>query len=59
MFTKTLLSVLTTLVLAFGFAGCERGPAEKAGRQIDRTTERAGDRIEDAGDRIEDATDRK
>ncbi len=59
MFKKTLLSVLATLALAVGFAGCERGPAERAGRNIDRSTERAGDAIEDAGDRIEDATDRK
>jgi len=61
MFRKTLISTLATLVLALGFAGfagCERGPAEKAGRRIDRAGERAGDEIEKAGDRIEDATDR-
>jgi hypothetical protein len=44
-------TVIGTLcaALLFGLAACEReGPAEKAGRSIDRAVEKAGDRIEDA-----------
>ena len=44
-------------VLLFGLAACEReGPAEKAGRSMDRAVEKAGEQIEKAGDRARDAT---
>jgi uncharacterized protein YjbJ (UPF0337 family) len=39
-------------------AGCEQeGPAEKAGKEMDRTVEDAGDAVEDAGDKLKDATE--
>ena len=42
-----------------GLAGCEReGPAERAGKNIDKATERAGDKVKEAGDRIKDASER-
>jgi hypothetical protein len=59
MFKKTLLSLMAAVVLGLGFAGCERGPGEKAGRQIDRAGERTRDTIEDTGDRIRESTERK
>jgi archaellin len=42
-------------------AGCEKqpagsgGPAERAGKQIDKALEKAGQNIEKAGERIQDA----
>lgn len=62
---------LCTLVLTalIGLSACqEKGPAEKAGENIDNAveemgdkienaTDNAGDALEDAGDKIEDKTD--
>jgi hypothetical protein len=43
-------------VLLFGLAACEReGPAEKAGRSVDRAVDKAGKQIEKAGERVRDA----
>jgi hypothetical protein len=43
-------------VLLFGLAACEReGPAEKAGRSMDRAVDKAGKQIEKAGERVQDA----
>jgi hypothetical protein len=43
-------------VLLFGLAACEReGPAEKAGRSVDRAVDKAGKQIEKAGERAQDA----
>jgi predicted small lipoprotein YifL len=37
-------------------AGCEReGPAEHAGKEVDKAVDKAGQQIEKAGDRIQDA----
>jgi hypothetical protein len=42
--------------LLFGLAACERqGPAEKAGRELDRAVDKAGKQIEKAGERARDA----
>ncbi len=62
---------LTTLLLTalIGLTACqEKGPAERAGENIDNATEdmgdkiedatdNAGDKVEEAGDKIEDKTD--
>jgi hypothetical protein len=49
---KTLLLVVTVLALA----GCNReGPAEKAGRQVDKAGEAASRSIEKAGENVRDA----
>lgn len=56
------------LVMGLGLTACEKGPAEKAGEDIDNAAENMGDKIEDAtdaagdkleaaGDKIEDKTD--
>ncbi len=44
-------------VLVLGLAACEKkeGPAERAGKAIDQTVEKAGQQIEKAGQKIEDA----
>jgi hypothetical protein len=44
-------TVIGTLcaVLLFGLAACEKeGPAEKAGRSVDRAAEKVGDAVRDA-----------
>lgn len=42
--------------LIAALSGCEKaGPAEQAGKQIDRAVEKAGKQIEKAGDAIQDA----
>lgn len=53
---------LTAILLATSLpllTGCEReGPAERAGKQIDRGVENAGDSIDRATDRVRDNTGR-
>jgi hypothetical protein len=36
-------------------SGCEKGPAEKAGKAIDNAVDKTGQQIDKAGDKIEDA----
>lgn len=53
--------VLFVLVIALvGLVnGCEReGPAERAGKSVDRAADRAGDSLERAGDRAQDRLNR-
>jgi hypothetical protein len=62
------LSITFALIVALGVGGCEKeGPAEKAGKEIDKTVEKAGEKIdkamektgekvEEAGDKVKDAT---
>lgn len=39
----------------FVAVGCEQdGPAEQAGESIDKTMEKAGDKLEEAGEKIQD-----
>lgn len=39
--------------------GCQKqeGPAERAGKEIDKTAEKIGEKIEQAGERIQDAAE--
>jgi len=50
-------AVLAIGIVAFGLSACEKkeGPAERAGKEIDKTIEKAGQQIEKAGERIQDA----
>lgn len=55
-------AALFALLFALGggavLTGCEeKGPAEKAGEEIDEAVEDAGDAIEDAADEVEEETD--
>jgi hypothetical protein len=69
--TKKLAILLLVVGLGFGIGACERkGPAERAGEQIDKAVEGAGDKVEQAGEKVggaaeeaaekvEEKTDRK
>jgi hypothetical protein len=54
---KTLSAVLITSALLVVLSGCQKqeGPAEKAGKQVDKAGEKIGQQIEKAGDSIQDA----
>ena len=53
---RTLMIVIALLALV----GCEReGPAEKAGRQVDRAADKAARSVEKAGDNVRDAVNGK
>ena len=48
---------LAISVLILGLSACEKkeGPAERAGKEIDKSIESAGKQLEKAGDKIQDA----
>ena len=51
---KLIIVIISTMALV----ACEdRGPAEKAGEEIDEAMERAGNEMRDAGIQIDDAVD--
>jgi hypothetical protein len=54
---KTLSTALIMTALLAALFGCQKqeGPAEKAGRQVDKAVEKVGQQIEKAGDAIQDA----
>jgi hypothetical protein len=50
---KTLAVALCASLYLITLVGCEQeGPAEKAGKKIDRAADDAGDEVEDAGDKL-------
>jgi hypothetical protein len=55
-FVQSVSTALMMIVLVVGLSGCTKeGPAEKAGKKIDKTIEKAADQIEKAGDKVQDA----
>ena len=54
--TRTFATLLIAAVLAPAVLGaCEKeGPAERAGKDVDRAMDKAGDKVKEAGDRIKD-----
>ena len=57
---RKLMVLLSDCGVLFALSGCERqpgtgGPAERAGKQLDKAIEKAGQNIEKAGERIQDA----
>jgi len=51
-------AIATAIMLSFavaGLAGCEKGPAEKAGEKVDNAAKKVGDKLEEAGDKVKDA----
>jgi hypothetical protein len=50
-------AILAASILVFGLSACEKkeGPAERAGKEIDKSIESAGKQLEKAGDKIQDA----
>ena len=57
-FKKFMIVAMLLAFVSVGFGCQSEGPAEKAGKKIDQTIEKAGDALEDAGDKIEDAGDK-
>ena len=54
---NTLCVVAATSMLLVGLSGCEKkeGPAERAGKEIDKTVDSAGKQIEKAAEKIQEA----
>jgi predicted small secreted protein len=55
--SKSVAAVLAAAALIAGLYGCQRqeGPAERAGKQVDKAVDKAGQQIEKAGEKIQDA----
>lgn len=56
-FHKGIGAVLAAGIVLGGLAACERkeGPAERAGKAMDKAVQDAGKKIEEAGEKIQDA----
>jgi predicted small secreted protein len=54
---KTVNTAMVMTVLIAALSGCQKqeGPAEKAGKEVDQTVEKAGQQVEKAGENIQDA----
>lgn len=54
---KTVSSALLMSMLLAALAGCQKqeGPAERAGKEVDKAAEKTGQQIEKAGENIQDA----
>ena len=54
---KSVGSSLVLGALLIALVGCQKqeGPAEKAGKEVDKATEMVGQKIEKAGDSIQEA----
>jgi hypothetical protein len=52
-----IVACLAVGILVSGLAGCEKkeGPAERAGKALDKSVESAGQQLEKAGQKIQDA----
>ena len=53
---NTVCAGLAMSILMLGLSACEKkeGPAERAGKQVDKAVESAGQQIEKAGQKIQD-----
>jgi len=56
-FSKYVATVFAMGILVAALLGCQKqeGPAEHAGKEVDKAVEKAGQQIEKAGDNIQDA----
>jgi hypothetical protein len=54
---RTIGAALFVGALAAGLSGCQKqeGPAERAGKEMDKAVEKVGQQIEKVGDSIQDA----
>jgi len=53
--SRTMVVAMALGALFTVLVGCKKeGPAERAGREIDRSAEKAGQQMEKAGDKIKD-----
>jgi outer membrane murein-binding lipoprotein Lpp len=54
--TKCVAAAVAAVVLIAGISGCQKeGPAERAGKQVDKAVDKAANQMEKAGDKIKDA----
>lgn len=55
-FRKSVSAAVVMSVLLVALSGCEKkeGPAEHAGKEVDKAVEKAGQQIEKAGDKLQD-----
>jgi hypothetical protein len=51
---KSVIAALAMTILLVGLSGCQEGPAERAGKKIDKTVEKSGQQIEKAGKKIQE-----
>ena len=49
---KSVIAALAMSGLLVGMPGCQEGPAERAGKKIDKTIEKGGQQLDKAGDKI-------
>lgn len=54
-FGKYVASAFAIGIMTAALSGCEKGPAEKAGKAIDNAVDKTGQQIDKASDKIEDA----
>jgi len=56
-FKKCTTAALALSALMLALVGCQKheGPAETAGKEIDKAVQKTGEQIEKAGDKIQDA----
>jgi len=55
---KGVVAALVLGSVVAGLSGCRKeGPAERAGKEIDRSVEKAGREIEKAGEKMKDVID--
>jgi hypothetical protein len=54
-FGKYVATTFAIGILVAALSGCHEGPAEQAGKKIDKAVDKTGQQIEKAGDKIEDA----
>ena len=54
-FGKNVTAAVLVSVLSIGLSGCEKeGPAERAGKQVDKAVEKTGQVLEKTGEKIRD-----
>jgi len=56
-FGKSITAVIAASAVAAVLAGCpqKEGPAERAGKSVDKAMDKAGQQIEKAGEKVQDA----
>ena len=54
---KSVIAALAMSAVIVGLSGCENreGPAERAGKAVDKVVDKAGQQVERAGEKIQDA----
>ena len=58
-FGKTLSAVLLIAALALSACQKQEGPAERAGKEVDKVVDKAGQQLEKAGSTLQDASKRE